>query len=297
MKGYEVDVENRRIRFLMGARVVTTTDGRMVNLLPGAYEDTFDVVFPDVPKAKMHIHSWDMVARAPNGADGSEWSRAHVTALPQEWEQTTNIVAVPADVDFIAALVRITRTVDPSHPWIYTYTLTPKVKTGVWIPLTGSFRLERAIGFRRIASLYVEDGYFKLHQQQSIGAHPGGWGAWGTYGEPPGINSAFLSGIFPTHVNGGETVEYDGGKGWPLWYGGDVAPYYRTANYSAGGGYFSGGANNYYEGLPTIPTQMPMYMRLSSGSTYDGYRASTNDPTDMGSTYEFEVIGRFGRVN
>ena len=291
MSGFSVDVDGKKISFTYDGRTVANTDDNLVNLLPDLYEDTVDAVFPDVPKGKMYVHAWDMVARSPTTADGSEWARAHVTALPQEWSTETNLVAIPADVDFFAGRVRLNRIVSPSHPWLQGLSnLPPMVKTNVWIPLTGSFLLEQSVGFVRALSIYVAGGYLKLHQQQSVGPAPGGWGPWGAYGEITEFSADTLSSMFPAHIGGGSTVVSSGGQGWPLWYGGDVAPYYRSDNYTAGSGYFIA-VDGYYR----QNNNFPGYMRYDALPIYDPYKASTTDPTNMSSTWQVEISGRFGR--
>jgi hypothetical protein len=300
MSGFKVEVADKRVIFTQNGRTVTTTDGTMVNLLPTPYEATINAVFPDVPKGKMYIHGWDLVARSPTTADGSEYARAHVTALPQEWSNTTVLTAVPPDVDFFAGRVRLNRTVSPSHPWIYNLSnFPPMVKTNEWITLTGSFLLEQTVGFARALSIYVDGSNLVMHQQQSIGNTPGGWGTWGPDGEPNTFSAAILSAMFPTHAEGGETIVMAGGQGWPLWYGGDTAPYFVSATYSAVGGYFNStipGANGFYTyapGSPSFQQNFPAFMRLSS--TVSATHASTNDPTNLSSTWQVEIHGRFGR--
>jgi hypothetical protein len=180
--------------------------------------------------------------------------------------------------------------------WLYNFSdLPPMVKTGVWIPLTGSFLLEQSVGIARALSIYVEGGYLKLHQQQTVGPAPGGWGPHShNYGEPGQFHSGTLESMFPTHAQGGETLYYDGPAGWPLWYGGDTAPYRVVATYTAGGGYFTAEGDGYFRGISAGHFSWPGYQRLSQ-TLFAVTRGTTTDPTNMGSTWQVEIVGKFGR--
>lgn len=124
-------------------RIVSTTEGTLVNLLPAEFDFVQTV---SVPK--------------------------------QDWQQETDLADAPAGADIFEALVRINRTAAPSHSWGGN-SIDFVQPSNVWVPFTGSMLMEAEVGMARAFSLYLSGGKLKLHRQQSVSVPPGGWGAYG----------------------------------------------------------------------------------------------------------------------
>ena len=246
-------------------RIVSTTEGTLVNLLPDTYdfEDTISVVFPDFTKDYAYNWQWlnDYNSFASQVAMDNSCSSA-ISVPAQEWSSETDVADIPSGVDFVFGLVRINRTVAPSHSWGGN-TIDMVQPSNVWIPFSGSLLMEAEVGMARAFSLYQSGGKLKLHRQQSVSVPPGGWGSYGNAG---------FSAIFPSDGNGGEWV-YGSAPGIPV-----VAIETRD---SAGTIYGSGVG------------QQPDYKTTHRIGGSDA--CSTSLSTNFSSTYSVEVVAKFGR--
>lgn len=274
-KGFVFDPIGKTMSFLdADAATLVIPDSFPVLLLPEVVTiDDHDAVLPDVPKDRMFVHQWT-ISRVVDGS-GTHYShsgvgRCHVTATPQEYSSTTNLVAVPGGADIFVGQVRLQRTVNPTHNWIGS-AIPKMVPENVWISLpTGSALLEAHLGFSRALSLYISGGNLVLHRQQSVSVAPGGYGTFGN-GEPASYSSF---GSFP--ASGGETV-FNSLAGYPVYYGGDASPQYKTQVYTDDTDVF---------GNPTVPQA-----NRKTGSN----PPSTSDPTNFGATWRIDIRGQFGR--
>lgn len=247
-----------------GGQPVFDPTHRLVSMLPAAndFSLTVPIVFPDFTKDYAYSWTWvnDYSSLANQVAEDNSCS-TQLTIVPQEWEAETDLLALPSGVNIIFMLGRITRTAAPSHGWGGS-PIETRVKTGVWLPWSGSAMVEAEIGMTRAFSIYEKAGQLKLHREQSVGPPPGGWGS---YGGPP------FSYFSPADGSGGEIV-YGSAQGIPVVqiqlrnspasaYGNDIfAPPYKT-NHRIGG----------------------------------ADACSVSISTNFSSTYQLELVGKLGR--
>ena len=255
------------------ARTVFTTAGRLVSLLPAANDfgsiaspQTVSVAFPDF--SKDYLYNWRWTSTNNGGGNYAIANKGDVytTVPPQEYSNTTTLVAVPSGCNITAAKVRINRTTSPTKTW-FGNTILVKPKTNVWIPFTGSVLLEEMLGMCRAFSLYIDgSNNLVLHKQQSIGAAPGGTG---TYGD----TSAGGAGT----KNGGEWV-YGSAVGLTVYTDGTMTGFTSTSTTD-----FPSGS-----GIIGIPSD-----RRRGGAN----AISTADPTNYASTYTIDLAIKFGRAS
>ncbi len=260
-------IESGQIVIRNGSRVVSTTNGTLVNLLPAAndYSSTINVVFPDFTKDYLYNWNWvnDYFAN-PNGANSvaeDNTCTTQVTVVPQEWSDTTVLAAAPSGADIFVAMVRLNRTVNPSHSWGGSAigVLPP---ANVWLPFTGSVLVEAEVGMCRAFSLYLSGGNLVLHRQQSVGVPPGGWGTYG--------NSGF-SFFAPADGTGGENV-YGSAQGIPVVQ------------------------IDQQDSAATIESVNLLTPQFKTNHRRGGANAcSVSLSTNFGSTYSVEITGKFGR--
>jgi hypothetical protein len=246
-------------------RIVSTTEGTLVNLLPDTYdfEDTISVVFPDFTKDYAYNWQWLNDYNSFAGQVAMDNSCSSAISVPaQEWSSETDVADIPTGADFVFGLVRINRTSAPSHSWGGN-TIEMVQPSNVWIPFSGSLLMEAEVGMARAFSLYQSGSKLKLHRQQSVSVPPGGWG---TYGDPG------FSGFSPADGNGGEWV-YGSAQGIPV-----VAIETRDSAAST---------------LDVTIVNMPSYKETHrrGGSA----ACSTSLSTNFSSTYSVEVVAKFGR--
>lgn len=280
MKGLDFDPATGKLTFMDGARnALVAPDGTLINLLPTPYVlNDQNAVFPDCTKGRMFTHIWRYV-RPPASFSGNEAGRCFITALPQEWSLVTALADAPDDTDIFAAQIRLLRTAAPSHNWMGT-AINKMVPENVWIPLTGSMIVEANFGFIRALSVYIDDDsgsptYRKLvmHQQQSVSVAPGGYGGFGY-----SYASFSNPGNFDTG-NSGETVS-DGTNGFPIYYPGDTgAPHYKARLIDIS------------EASPFAAVWIPPTTYRRTGSS----PPSLSDPTNFSSTWQIDIVGKFGR--
>lgn len=246
-------------------RIVSTTEGTLVNLLPAAYdfEDTVSVVFPDFTKDYAYNWQWlnDHNSLAEQVAMDNSCSSA-ISVPAQEWSSETDLADIPDGADIVVGLVRINRTVAPSHSWGGN-TIEMVQPSNVWIPFSGSLLMEAEVGMARAFSLYQSGGKLKLHRQQSVSVAPGGWGSYG--------NAGFVA-IAPSDGNGGEWV-YGSAPGIPV-----VTIETRDS-----------AATIYGDGVGQQPDYKETHRRGGSAA------CSTSLSTNFSSTYSVEVVAKFGR--
>lgn len=284
LKGYVFDTVAKTMTFHGGAAAPTLVipDSIPVILLPDEVAVTdHNAVLPDASKGRMYTHIWRYI-RPPASFTGTEAGRAFVTALPQEWSDTTALLDAPDGTDVFVGQIRLSRTSAPSHNWLGS-AINKLVPENVWITVLGgtSMLVEAHLGFARALSVYLDDDpesapYRKLvlHQQQSIGPAPGGYGGFGT-----GYSAFSNPGNFDTG-NSGETG-HNGTAGWPVYYPGDTgAPHYRFRNVPIDE------ADPFSAALWVPPTTY-----RASGST----PPSITDPTNYSSTWQIDLRGHFGR--
>lgn len=246
-----------------GGRTVFTTAGKLVNLLPDSYnfQKTVSVAFPQVSKTKAYRHAW--IVRYLTGS--GQWGRgsegaAFVAAKPQEYSSITVLGEAPANVNFNELFVRMRRTKAPSHAWNgAAIEVMPVLEQ--WIPFSGSALLETALGFARAFSIYIADGNLVLHKQQSVVAAPGGFGAHQNRSE---------SGL----SRWGTEWTGDPDQGIPVWIGG------------------SGSVVNYTDTKPDSPIG-PTPLRTAAFGMPGA--AQITDVTDYRSTWEFDIVAKYGR--
>ena len=186
MSGFSV--ESGEIVITNGSRTVQTTDGTMVNLLPGAYDvnTSATLAFPDFTKD--YGYNWWFTVQSGGGSMwGLDEGCTTVLTIPaQEYQTETVLQAVPAGMDFFLARIRLTQTVAPTAAWAGS-AVTPLPITGQWMPFSGSVLMEAEIGMARAMSIYIKPnanpalaGELVLHKQQSVSTPPGGFGAYGS---------------------------------------------------------------------------------------------------------------------
>lgn len=258
-------IESSKIIIRNGSRIVSTTDGTLVNLLPSTndYNSTINVVFPDFTKDYLYTYShvFDYTSLGNSVAQDSACS-THVTVPAQEWSDTTTLAAAPSGADIFVAMVRINRTSSPSHSWGGSpIDVLPKVNE--WLPFSGSVLVEAELGMARAFSLYLSGGNLVLHRQQSVSTPPGGFGSWGTT----------YDWVTPSDGSGGENL-YGSAQGIPVAQIDlqNVSPLIYSP------------ATN-----PTVPPR--------DSRTYPGgsNACSTSLSTNFGSTYNVEIVGKYGR--
>lgn len=261
MTGFIFDPAAGQIRIEAGTRTVATSEGLLIGLLPqlSGIDTSINVAFPDFSKAWLYDWRWISNYNFLNEKYGWVSSgQTSLTVLPQEFEQTQIIAAVPSGADYFKGHIRINRPSAPSHAW-GGQPLNVLPPGDVWIPLTGSVLLEAEVNMSRLLSIYISNGNLVAQRKQTVGPAPGGYGQFG-------------STPFPFQATG------SGGNWFPL--GGAGLPVLGGSFVSSSG--TSGG---------TFPPTTQLNQHKWNGSS----PASTSDPTNYGSTYFIEIIGQFGR--
>lgn len=266
MSGFELFDGDTKMRITYDDRTVMTTDGTLINLLPPEYDisETFNIVFPDIVKDYLynwrHIFSYTSLGEMVGYDSGCT---TMLTACPQEFDQTTNIVSSPPDADIFVGAIRLTRTVAPSHNWAEVE-IEPLPPMGVEIPfISGSVLVETALGMARAFSIYVDGGFLKLNRQHSVSTAPGGWDFYGTQ----------FNNLNPQSGGGGENVN-GGTRGIPILHR-------QTVN------------------VPSFQQNASLLSPPYDGRTRRGGPAACEIPNpsayNYGSTYQAILTGSFGR--
>lgn len=183
-------IESGQIVIRNGSRVVSTTDGTLVNLLPSAYDyaASVTVTYPDFQKDYVYRWWWQNDYNFTfETAQRANSCLTSISAVPQLFDDTTTLAAAPAGADFFAARVRINRTTAPSHGWVNNDTIVVLPIQNQWIPFFGSVLLEAGIGMARAMSIYIDGGNLVLRRQQSVSVAAGGFG---TFGQTPSTSQS-----------------------------------------------------------------------------------------------------------
>lgn len=182
MSGFSV--EDGKIVITNGARTVQTTEGTLINLLPSEFDVSISttITFADFPKD--YAYNWWFTVQRGSGSNWGldEGCITVLTIPPLEFEAQTILQAVPDDVDFFLARVRLNRIVSPNALWAGS-SVSPLPIMNQWLPFSGSVLMEAEIGMARAFSLFISDGNLMLHRQQSVSTPPGGFGAYGSSAE------------------------------------------------------------------------------------------------------------------
>lgn len=259
-------IQGGQIVIREGARVVATTNGTLVNLLPTEFTANIDVAFPDFQKSLIYHWRWfnDYNSLAEQVGQFNACASG-VVAVPQEFAQASILAAAPAGADIFVARVRINRINHPSHDWIES-PMTPLVIQNQWLPFSGSVLVEAEVGMARAFSLYISGGNLVLHRQQSVCVAPGGYGV---YGGPIGWNVGDPDG----ERRGGEILARDE-QGFLVYR---IEEKFSSRVISGGSFGFSAYQSH----------------RISGFGATDS--CSMVDPTDYASTYRVNIVGKFGR--
>lgn len=200
--GYEFDPDDELLKFFYHGRETLTTSGKLVGVLDEQVLSP-TVSFPDFTTYANYVWGYrdrSLSVTPPFEYYYDRWGGAWRSAIPAEWSQVTNLMAVPSGSDFAIGLVKITRTNAPDDWLNDPVEVLPE--PAVWIPFMGSFTtiLEAAFGMVRMVSIYVEGGYLKLWQSQSVSNAPGGYQTF---------NLDFTSGGQPRTIR----IQHYGGSG------------------------------------------------------------------------------------
>jgi|GEM_PF-2453170 len=270
MKGFVVDPVAKRLRIVNGARVVATTDGTLINLIPTLHTFTgITVDYPDPPKGE--IRGWKGFQQVVIDVSTDEYLQRQTT---QTWycrnsgdlETAQDLVDAPAGADIFIGWVRLNRTTNPTHQW-WGVTLNPLPPVNSWIPWNGSGWLEGSMGLTRLLHLVIEGGKLRLVLQQSVGPKVGGAG--NTFGITP------PSSLFARRVEGSGGIFFEvNGSGVPVW---TSAATIVTRTLSTGSP-LTYNPPDYVDRHPTL-----------------GSFPVVADPTNYRSVYSVDVRGYFGR--
>jgi hypothetical protein len=262
-------------------RVVFTSNGRLVNLLPTVVSFTGkELIFPDFDKDNLYAWTYGVAyvsGTSPSIYKKGESCQVYITAQAQEYSDKIVLADAPAGADFFLGQVRIDRTTAPASTWMGR-TLGVLPIENQWMPFMGSCLLEADYGMCRAMHVYLDDvpsssTYRKLvlEAQQSVSVPPGG------YDTSFGDNDSLLNSGGGGLVNGGNTAS-GSRNGLPI--------------------FARSGAKSY--GYDTNPNGSAQPGGTSSGPTsvyrWDGSSpCSRSDPTSYTSIYSIDITGQFGR--
>lgn len=289
MKGFVFDPDDDNpLQFLDGARSLVFPDNKLFNFTPTPFTLTnYDVVFPDVQKDLIYFFEWNMQRIDSWTFRNYERGFVEITALPEDWTQTTVLATAPTGAEFFNARIKLSRTVAPSHNWAIGLPIAKMVPESKWISAVGTIQLEAALGFVRLMSIFVDNrpgsptaGKLILLQRQNIGNAPGGYGD--KSGTPGGVPASISTAGWSngSSRDGGEFVAGTT-QGWPLYYPGtNVSPHFRQF----------GPTNVDYGAFPPIVVAPPQTHRKGGSA-----QPTLVDPTDMGSTWRIQLEGLYGK--
>src|SRR5690606_21364632 len=126
------------------------------------------VTFPDFSKNNFIKQEWEQLSTPSPSAPIAEIGRSYITAIAQEYDQSVDLMDVPAGADFFVGQIKLSRTTAPSHAWLgLTIAVIPP--TDKWISFMGglSMMVEQDFGFGRMIHVYMDGGKLKLARQQS----------------------------------------------------------------------------------------------------------------------------------
>lgn len=250
------------LKFLYNGRETLTGAGKLISLLPEITVNNQAVNFPDLNKEKNYRWGWSSQYSGLVTPPYS-WNSGGIEAVvapPQEWSNTTNLMAVPAGADFIIGRARLNRTSAPDN-WLFDDPLEVIPKTGEWIPFMGALTMlvEAGYGFARMFSVFISGSNLVLRREHSVSNRPGGYGSWGDGAPLPLTTSS------GGHINGF----------------GDAGIIVRTHT-----GKFSSGETSNTTGVDYTKHRW-------NGSDPD----SLGDNTDFSSQYDLDLRFSFGTVS
>jgi hypothetical protein len=270
MNGLDIDPVSGKLTIELDGRVVSTTDGTLVCLLPTLRTFSQSISFADPAKdiayaynARMQ-HAW---SGGPYNVRLNEMCQSQFTRLPTESTVSQDVADAPDGADIFAGFVKLTRTVAPTHTW-FDAALDTRLKTGEWMPWNGSGLVEAAVGLARALHLYIEDGKLRLKAQQSV------MGAAGGYYTQPNIRWPAVN----TTINRPE-IRYTSAPGIPVWT--STSSPYRKTRQQTGSPMTNISGND-------VDTDL----RFTDGGSAP---CSKVDPTNYLSTYTVDIKGYFGR--
>lgn len=269
MKKMVLDPVAKRLSFINGSRVVATTDGTLVCLLPTIHTfSDVEVTFPDFAKDQWYSYTGTVQYRTFTddyivSSTGDIW----VTAMAQELDEVAEtLMEVPAGADFIAARIRLSRTSAPSHNWVNT-SLSVLPVQDQWMPLLGggSLLMEAGMGMARALHLEAKAGDLVLSVQQSVGESAlDDWVSWNN-----GVSASSGS-----ERRVGQHY-YVSAKGLPI---------HRPATSSS------------YRTYTDTASSLPFVNSIIGRHDKTGAQpASYTDATDYSSTYSVDLELQFGR--
>ncbi len=275
-KGLVFDPDIPAIEFKGDSRdALVVPSGKLINNLPTPYTlSSYNVVFPDFTKDVTYKHTWSSHSNVGPGTwDLNEFCSVGISIPGQEYNNITDLTTAPADANLFTYRIRLNRTVAPSHNWINA-PVSKMVVENQWIPCTGSILVEAALGMSRALSIYIDldtgsshFGKLVIHKQQSIANGPGGYGSIGS-GENIQVPAS-------GDATGGEVV-YTTAAGVPV-YNPTGSPYIKS-RYEL-----------YDPFVPVAPIN-PQLLRRGGAQ-----QCTITDVTNYGSTWQIDVVGRFGR--
>ena len=269
----ELTVDGQLI-IMDGDRVVASTEGTLINLLPT--ERVFSGVELSFPQPAMdYCYGWrgkddrgfNPSPEEPDSHAQNNLAQIFFTAVGEEIEDAQVLMAAPEGADIFFGLVRLNRVTDPTHTW-YGRTLDPVLPQNVWIPWIGSGMPEAGLGVTRLIHLAIEGGNLILAAQQSVSDTPMGGVAheWGDYP---------ASSIFTTAGdNEGGNFVYNAAPGFGVWTS-TASPYRKNSNRVID--------------TDGNPADFTTHQRGSSDPV------STTNPTSYQSDYTADIKGFFGR--
>lgn len=268
-----IAVVDNEFQILNGTRVVFTTEGTLVELLPTLEEFSDKTVdFPEPPKD--YIYAWrgkddrgfNPAPDVPDSHAQNNTAQIYFTRTPQEYESSQTLMVAPDGADIFFGFVRVSRTTAPTHTW-YGQTIGPLQKESQWIPWIGSGIMEAACGLTRIMHLVIEGGNLVLVTEQSVG--PACGGAEHEWGDYP-ASSIFTT----TGDNEGGNFVVNTTAGFVVWTS-TSSPYRKSSN----------------RVIDTDGNPADFTTHQIGGSD----PVTTTDPTAYRSVYSVDVKGYFGR--
>lgn len=269
MRGMDFNPTTGQLSFFYDDRIVATTDGTLICLLPDLVSfSALSVQFPD-PALKDYAYSfrWVQTRQFVPGEGEDAYRQTNngqviFTRRPEELLTSSNLIAVPDGADIFVGQVKINRTVNPSHTW-FNNPLQVLPKQNEWIPLTGSLLMEQGIGIARALHIYPEDGFLKMEIQQSVGPAVGGYGQTGVFSRGATSRSA-------------REVVFNVGPGMAAWTSSEV-PYRKT---------------DFRDNETDSQLGPSLFTPIRRG---ESNQVSLVDPTNYRTLYSVDVRGYFGR--
>lgn len=261
-KGYSFDPDLGRLSFVNGTDLITSSDGTLVNVLTSSH--SFSVTASLADLSKDICYYWSAVVKSAGGG-GNQQAQActcYITAVPQEYSNTTTLMAVPAGADFVIGRIRLNRTTSPASNWMGR-ALAMLPASNQWMSIFGSFGclLEADVGLSRSLSVYIDgSNNLVLEKKQSVGAAAGGYATFTT--ESDGTNY-WNEGSFEKDTTAGIPVSYRDSKG---------------SSFASGGSMLTG------------PTSGAKTFKRTGSSP-----CAKNDNTNYATAYSVEIEVRFGR--